>query len=350
MNPRIKSLITSFKDHGIDALIVNRDVNIQYLTGFPASESWLLVTSKQSFYITDFRYVLEAEKGLKNIAVVRYEKSMFDAVIKLAAKLNLKNIGFDERYTTYAQYKNFLQKLPKNIKLVGANELVEQLREIKSKEEVSCIRQALKIHREALKVMKKEVKPGISEKQALEKLEIFVKRKGVDFSFSPIIASGPNSCFPHAKVTDRKIKNNEVVLLDFGIDYQGYKSDLTRIFFLGRIPQLIWDVNQKVLTAQQKAIDVIKQGVAANFVDAQARNYLKSHKLDIYFGHSLGHGVGLEIHENPRLSGQSNVILKEGMVVTVEPAVYIPHKFGIRQEEMVLVRKNDCEVLSDNID
>ena len=346
MNLRLKSLIDLFKSKDIDALIVNCDVNIQYLTQFPAHESWLFVTPKQSFYITDARYTLEAEKGLKGIQVVRFEKSLFHTVVELALKHKLGRIGFDETSVTLAQYKSFVQNLSKSLKLVAANGLVENLREVKSREEILRVRQALKIHHEALKLMKRVVKPGITEQNVLEKLENFVKVNRVGHSFSPIIASGPNSCFPHAKVTNRKIKNNEPVLLDFGIDYKGYKSDLTRMIFLGRIPQFVRDINEKVYCSQQKAIRAIKAGIDAKLVDAQARNYLKEYKLDQYFGHSLGHGVGLEIHENPRLSQGSKAILKEGMVVTVEPAVYIPHQFGIRLEEMVLVRKNDCEVLS----
>jgi len=171
----------------------------------------------------------------------------------------------------------------------------------------------------------------------------------VKFSFEPIIASGPHSSYPHARLTGRKIRPNDLVLVDMGIDVQGYKSDLTRIFFLGRIPHLKGQVYESVRAAQQKAMDVIKAGVLGRDVDRAARNYLAKRKLARYFTHALGHGVGLEIHENPRLSQKSSSTLKEGMIITIEPAVYIPNKFGIRIEDMVLVTKKGCEVLSDNI-
>ena len=212
------------------------------------------------------------------------------------------------------------------------------------------IKKALKLSLEAYDFLEGVIKPGISEKEVFEKLEIFVKNHGSGFSFPPIIASGPNSCYPHAKITDRKIRSDDLVLLDMGIDVQGYKSDLTRIFFLGKIPQLVREVYGIVQTAQRKAIGKIRPGIFAHEVDEESRNYLKNHRLDKFFGHSLRHGVGLEIHEGPTISQKSPSVLKENMVFTVEPAVYLPNKFGIRIEDMVLVTKQGCEVLSDNFD
>ena len=349
-NPRIRSALEIFAQHKIDALLVNRDVNIHYLTEFPAHESWLLITPRKTFYITDFRYILEAQKGLKGIGIVQYKKSLHETLWQLAEANKIKALGFDERHVTLAQYKILAKDKPRGIHLAPANGLVEDLREIKEKKEVDLIRQALRIHAEALEYIKDYIKPGATEQQVLFKLEMFVKAQGVDFSFSPIIASGPNSCFPHAKVSDRIIKNNECVMVDFGIDVKGYKSDLTRMFFLGRIPPLIKDTNTKVETAQRLAIDKIRAGIKISDVDKMARNSLAKHRLDKFFGHALGHGVGLDIHESPRLAQTNNALLKAGMVITVEPAVYIPNKFGIRIEDMVLVTEQKCEVLSGNID
>ncbi|MCA9405762.1 MAG: M24 family metallopeptidase, partial [Candidatus Omnitrophica bacterium] len=190
---------------------------------------------------------------------------------------------------------------------------------------------------------------GKSERDIYEHLEKFIKAHKVGFSFSPIVASGPNAALPHAKITDRKFKANDVVLVDMGIDVKGYKSDLTRMFFLGKIPELVKTVHTHVDTAKNLAIETIRSGISVAKVDQQARKYLEKNKLSKYFGHALGHGVGLEIHENPRLSQKSREILEEGMIVTVEPGVYLPNKFGIRLEEMVLVTKSGCEILSDNI-
>ncbi len=350
MNSKIQQLISSFEKPEIDAYLVSKDVNIRYLTDFPASESWLLVSRKKVFYITDFRYILEAKSALTGMTVKRYQTSWMDTLFELTAQLKIKRLGFDDRYLSLATYKVLQQKCPKQIKLVSVNSLVENLRMIKSELEVNQIRKALRIHKEALKMIKGAVKPGIRESDLMDQLEAFVKAGQVSFSFPPIIASGPNGCFPHARISDRIIQSNEPVLIDTGIDYNGYKSDLTRMVFLGKIPRFVSEVYEHVRQAQYLAIQSIKAGVCASKVDFQARNYLTKQKLGKFFGHSLGHGVGLEIHEDPRLSSRSDVILKEGMVCTVEPAVYIPHQFGIRIEDMVLITKQGCEVLSGSID
>jgi len=349
MNAKIKRFTSSFSQNGIGAFLVTKDININYLTGFPACEAWLLVGPRQAFYITDFRYIQEAKDGLKGISVRRYERSIYETAFSLIQGMNVKQVGIDAHHLTLAQYQMMERKRPKGIRLVRTNGLVEKLREVKGEDEIHKIRKALMVHREAHDFLKKIVRPGMSEKEALLKLEYFVKSKGAGFSFDPIIASGANSSYPHAKVTGRKIAKHQPLLIDMGIDVEGYKSDLTRMFFLGRIPPLIKQVNDAVFEAQQRAIAKIKAGILASEVDYQARNYLAKNRLAKYFGHALGHGVGLEIHEGPRLAQNNHSVLKEGMVITVEPAVYIPGKFGIRIEDMVLVRKNDCEILSDDI-
>lgn len=346
MNPRILKLKESFQSKGLDAFLVTNDVNILYLTNFPASESWLLVTRRGSFYITDFRYVLEAKKGLRGVDVYRYQKSLAEGGFSLVKQLKIKRLGFDSRHLSHASYQKLNKMSCGQVKLVSAHGLAEHIREIKSENEISLIRKALKLNLDAYRYLKGVIRPGITEREVFLKLEAFVKKHKARFSFSPIIASGPNSCFPHARVTDRKVKKDDLVLVDMGMDIDGYKSDLTRVFFLGRIPQLVKRICVDVKEAQRLAIEKIKANVPAHDVDFQARNHLKKKKLGQYFGHSLGHGVGLEIHESPSLSQMSSAILKEGMVITVEPAVYLPNRFGIRIEDMVLVTKNGCEVIS----
>jgi len=350
VNLRLQNLISGFASVGIDAFLVTKDVNVTYLTEFNASESWLLVTPKKTFYITDFRYILEAQKGLKNIEIKQYDRSMFKTVFELMADLRLKRLGFDDRHISLSSFKQFKKECPQNIALVELSDVVEKLREIKEKREVDAIRGCLKLHHKAIKYLRGVIKPGLTEEDVLTKLEAFVKKHGAGFSFPSIIASGPNSCFPHAHVSARTIKNNEIVLLDTGIDIKGYKSDLTRIAYLGKIPPRVCEVVQIVKDAQLKAIAKIKAGEPVAGADQEARNHFKKFDLEQYFGHSLGHGVGLDIHESPRLSVKSPAVFKAGMVVTVEPAVYIPgpgRKFGIRIEDMVLVTDKGCEVLSD---
>ena len=342
----MQQFVQALKTRRLDGYITSNDTNITYLTEFPASESWLLVTPRQAFYITDFRYELEAKKGLKGVKVVRYSNSIFASLFEQARACRVKRLGFDSRHVSLALFQQMKKHCPKGIELVEANPLLEELRAVKEKKEIALIRRALKLHHQALRYLKGVIRPGATEQEVLLKLERFVKGRGAGFSFDPIIAAGANSCYPHARVTGRRIRNNEPVLVDFGIDIQGYKSDLTRIFFLGKIAPLVKKVYNEVSIAQDRAIRFIKAGIKAADVDFQARNYLEEKNLAKFFGHSLGHGVGLDIHESPRISHNNPAVLKAGMVITIEPAVYIPNKFGIRIEDMILVTEHGYEILS----
>jgi len=299
--------------------------------------------------LTDFRYVLEVKKKLKGIQLVCYKKSFYDTVLSILIDEKVRILAIDPDHLTVTQYKQLNRSVKSCAKLIKSQKVVERFRQQKDAGELKLIKKALSIHKSTHHYLKRIVKPGISEFEILRKLENYVKSKDVGFSFEPIIASGPNSCYPHAKVTHREIRNNELVLIDMGIDVFGYKSDLTRMFFLGKIPELIWDVERKVREAQRRAISVIKPGIMIGQVDDQARNYLKENKLDSYFGHALGHGVGLDIHEDPRIGAKNTNKLEENMVITIEPAVYLPNKFGIRIEDMVLVTNKGCKILSDDI-
>ncbi len=349
MNSRFQQLISTFKARRIDAFLVTQDTNITYLTRFPASESWLLVSRRKASYITDFRYILEARKGLKGIGVVCYTKSKSETLFQTARQQGVRRLGFDPDHITLAQYRVLSRQCPPSIKLVALAHPVETLREIKDAGEIRHIREALAIHKEAYKLIRRLIRPHVCEQDILLRLENFVRQKGVRFSFPPIVASGVNSCYPHAKVTRRRLGENDIVLVDIGIEVKGYKSDLTRMFFLGRIPPFVQRVNDAVATAQRKTIEKVRAGVPVAELDLTARNHLAKNNLAQYFGHALGHGVGLDIHESPRLSQSSPAVLKTGMVITIEPAVYIPHRFGIRIEDMVLVTPKGCEVLSDDI-
>lgn len=349
MNERIKKLTACFDQYKIDAALITKDINITYLTCFPACESWLLVGPRRACYITDFRYIHEARKRLKGIEVTRYIKSIYETLFKAAGEMRVKRIGIDPRHITLSQYQMLERCRPKGIRLVKINNLVESLREIKDDNEIKKVKKALKVHQQAHQFLKRIIRPGMTEKETLLKLEHFVRSKDAGFSFDPIIASGVNSSYPHAMVSGRKIRADQPLLIDMGIDVEGYKSDLTRMFFLGKISALVRQVNDLVFEAQQRAIAKIKAGISVSEIDRLARNYLAKQRLAKYFGHALGHGVGLEVHESPRLAQNNSSILKEGMVITVEPAVYIPGQFGVRIEDMVLVKKNNCEILSDDI-
>ncbi len=340
---KFQSLLASF---GLDSYIHTSDTNIKYLTDFPASESFLISFPTKSIYLTDSRYTQEAKEGLRGIRVEQFDHNIYKSLFDILAKDKVKNAGFDDRHVSLNRYQQMRKAFGERIKLVCVNDAVENMRVIKQKSEVDQIRECLSLNLAAYQYLKTVIRPGLTEKDVLLKLENYVRSRGAGFSFDPIIASGPHSAFPHAKVTDRTIRADEPVLVDMGIEINGYKSDLTRMFFLGKMPALYKRVYEAVNQAQNLAIAKIRAGVKAVDVDLTARNYLESLDLAKYFGHSLGHGVGLDIHEAPRLSAQSGALLQKGMVITVEPGVYLPGQFGIRLEEMVLVTKSGCEVLS----
>jgi len=343
---QLKRLGNSLKEEKIDGLLITKDENIAYLTGYDSRDSWLLISPKGKFFFTDFRYLAEAKKNLKRISIIKINGSIFTQVARLAKRLNLKRLGFESKNLSFAEYKKIRQDLSKTVKFVPTFDLIESLREIKSKEEILKIRKATKLNIEGFIYLEKVIRPGITEKEIGLKLENFIKSKNADFAFEPIVASGPNSAYPHAQISRRKLRLNEPVLVDFGVVFQGYRSDLTRIFFLGRIPLSFNRLYTQVLAAQKAAIKKIAAGVRISEIDKCARNFLSRKKLGRYFGHSLGHGIGRETHENPPVSAKKEGNLTEGMVITVEPAVYLKDKFGIRIEDMVLVKKDTCEVLS----
>lgn len=343
---RLTRLISGFAILGIDALFVSDPVNIRYLTGYAAEDAWLLVTRKKTFYVTDFRYEEQVKKSLKDINVIVFGPSLYAAIMDLCVSAKVEILGFEEQNMTFYAASRLKAVLGKLVKFKALSGAVESFRLIKDPAEIQLIRKAIAVNCTGFRYIAKYIKPGVSERFLLHKLQDFARKCGADFSFNPIIASGPNSAYPHARVTDRVLRPMEPLLLDFGLQLEGYKSDLTRMFFLGKMPRSFLRVLSLIKETQKAAFAVIKPGVAAKDVDKAARDVLASSGLDSLFGHSLGHGVGLNIHELPRLSSQSGDVLIEGMVVTVEPGVYFPGKYGVRQEEMVLVTKNGCEVLS----
>ncbi|MBF0532446.1 MAG: aminopeptidase P family protein [Candidatus Omnitrophica bacterium] len=333
----------------IDAYLIAHSVNINYLTGFHGEDAWLLVMAHRAFYLTDGRFTEAARRYLpKSIQVVDIDQSYYKTIAKLLKAKKVKRCGFNEKHLNVFEFKTLQQHRPAGVRLEAVLDEVEVMRLIKDEGEIRLIRQALAIHQALLNNARKWIVPGQSEADLAWKMECFLRKKGVGWSFPPIVASGPNSSYPHAQVTWRKCRKNDVVLVDTGVEVNGYKSDLTRIFFLGKIRQLIQDVYAAVDAARRETIRRIGPGMTCYAADQIARNSLKKNKLEKYFTHSTGHGVGLEIHEAPRLGRQINKILEPGMVVTVEPGVYFPGKFGIRIEDMVLITKKGCECLSDN--
>jgi Xaa-Pro aminopeptidase len=351
MSSRIKKLRLKLAQDKLDGLLLACAANISYLTDYTSRDSYFLVARHENIYFTDFRYCAEARAGLKGKASVqKIEGSLFETVAKTCRKLGIKRLGFEERYLSYAHFRQLEKAAKKKIWLVATSGLVEGLREVKDSQELINIRRATAIAVDSLNFIKKFIKPGRTELEVAGELERYIRLHGGQAaSFDIIVASGPNSSYPHHITSSRKLRKGEPVLIDMGVECRGYKSDLTRVFFLGKINLLARRVYDIVLSAQKEALKAIKPGVLAKEVDSASRNLISQKGYASCFGHSLGHGVGREVHEGPRISGKEEKLLLPGMCFTVEPAIYLPGKLGIRIEDMVLVTKKGCEVLSGSL-
>ena len=348
MTPRIKNIRSNLKEENLDCLLVTSSANIMYLTGYKGRDSYLLISPKANFYFTDGRYAQEAVVYLKGKAKIKkIDGSVFDSIAKECHNLKARRIGVEEQIFPFASFLKLKKALGARTHLVPAGGMIERLRQVKSLDEVRRIKEAIRITQKALNFAKKILKTGRKEIEIVGELERFIRSEGAQGgAFEIIVASGPNSSYPHHIPSERKLLKNELVLIDIGVDFKGYKSDLTRVFFLGKITILAQQVEQIVLEAQKRAIKTIRAGIQVKEVDAAAREYIARKGFGDCFNHSLGHGFGLEVHEGPRLGPNDQTILKVGMILTVEPAIYIPKKFGIRIEDDILVTKKGCEVLS----
>lgn len=347
MNPKITRIYRSMAKADIDGLLLSSPANCSYICGYPSRDSYLLISVAKNVYFTDSRYTAEARKHLKGCAIEPVRGSLFRKIAEVSQDLKIKCLGFEERHLPYAEYRQIRKELEDSIGLAPTWGLVEELREIKTPEEIKKIRRACAIAVQAFEFAKKLIRPGIREIEAAAELERFIRYHGAQgASFDLMVASGPNSSFPHYITSRRRIQSNEPVFLDMGVDYQGYKSDLTRVILLGKMNTLVGNIYRIVLEAQKKAISGIRPGVPISRIDSLARDYIGKKGYGGYFGHALGHGLGLEIHEAPNISAKQVKNLQAGMVFTVEPGIYIPGKFGIRIEDMVLVTRKGSEVLS----
>lgn len=342
---RQENLVNIINRKGLDCVLIKKKVNISYLTGIRGEDAVLLITKNaKKIVVTDSRYKEEYSRHAgKCVIYIIKDKNIYLAIIDICKKMRLKKAGFEANAFSYSEYET----LKKGLSLYPINRTVEELRIIKDPEEIKCIKKAclsgLKIMSYAIKM----IKPGLREKDVRDCIQAYMLKSGLSQAgFDIIVASGRNASMPHSVVTDKVLRNNEMVTIDLGANYKGYNSDLTRTIFLGKMTKYYKYIYNIVSEAQNLAIGHIKPGMQAKEIDAIARNYLYSKKLGKYFLHSLGHGVGLEIHEAPGITMRSDTILQKDMVITIEPGVYIPGWGGLRIEDMVLVTKTGCEVLT----
>ena len=334
-----------------DALLISHLPNIRYLCGFTGSAGLLLLSDSGSVFFTDVRYDTQSHDEVKGAKVVIARKSLLEALGDVLSKRRRRArawaIGIESEHLTVAEKKRLNKLLPSAITLKDAPSLVERARMVKDHDEIKRIRAAVmlgaKIFDRALEVLR----AGKTEVEVAAQMEVAARRGGAEeMSFPTIIASGKRSALPHGRASTQAIPSGAFVVCDFGVILSGYCSDQTRTIWVGRATDEAHRAYQAVRTAQQAAVNAVKPGITVGEVDAAARKSLQKAGLGRYFTHSTGHGVGLEIHEGPRVANGQREILQPGMVITIEPGVYFPGKWGVRIEDMVVVTATGCEVLT----
>ncbi len=348
---RISRLRQKMAAAGLDALLITRQENRRYLAGHAApdassvsSAGWLLVGMQQGLLFTDFIEYEAARQQVRDVEVVRARASVREAV---AEELRAyRRAGFEDNHLTYASYK-FLTEKAQGTELVPATGMVEELRAIKDETELAITRRAEALTDQALAYVMSQMHPGITENEVAWGLECWMREHGAEgMAFRPIVGSGPNGALPHAGATDRRIEIGDPVVIDLGARVDGYCGDLTRSFCLGRADAKYIEIYNAIGEAQRAALAALRAGLPGKEADTIARDRLIAAGYGEAFGHSLGHGVGLVVHESPRLAQTSTDVLADGMLVTVEPGVYLPGWGGIRTEDLVAITRDGAEVLS----
>jgi Xaa-Pro aminopeptidase len=346
---RQREVVSAIEDHDLDCLLITHLPNVRYLTGFTGSSGALLLgpAFRKSIFITDGRYTAQAKEEVQSARVLIGKGSAMEIAAQQIARLKQAKIGIEAEQMAVS-WRSYLRKLlPAKFKLKETSALVAQIRAVKDEEEIAAIRRAVLLGAEIFEVALKTIRPGICESDVAAEMEYAARRKGAEaMSFETIVASGPRSALPHGKASRVAIPSRGFVVLDFGVILDGYCSDMTRTVHVGRPSPEARRMYNAVLESQLAGIEAVQAGATAGGVDFACRNVLRRARLDRYFTHSTGHGVGLEIHEFPRLARNLDSPLAAGMVVTIEPGVYIAGKGGVRIEDMVVVREKGRDVLT----
>ena len=342
---KLTKLRQALGEHQIDALLITSGYNRRYITDFTGTAGVAIVSQNQAVFITDFRYTEQAAEQIKNFEIVQHTKTLIEEVSVQLEKMGVKKLGFEKDDMSYAQFESYQKAL--NPELVPVSGLVEKIRLIKTPQEIKIIKAAADIAEAAFDHILTFIAPGKTELEVSNELEFFMRKQGASSSsFDIIVASGLRSALPHGVATDKVIEKGDFVTLDFGALYNGYVSDVTRTVAVGEPSEKLKEIYQVVLDSQLLSLEKIKPGMTGIEADAVARDYIKSKGYGEAFGHSLGHGIGLEVHEGPGLSFRSDIVLEEGMVITIEPGIYLPGIGGVRIEDDAVVTATGLEKLT----
>jgi Xaa-Pro aminopeptidase len=348
---RQKKLREQLAASRLDALLVSHLPNIRYLCGFTGSAGFLLIEETRSSFFTDVRYETQAHEEVKGAKVVIARKALVTALGEAIASRNKKSrrqtIGIEAEHLSVAERKRVSDALPSGLRLRNTVSLVERERMVKDHDELELIHTAVRLGATLFDRALAILKPGVRETEVAAEMEFAARQSGAEaMSFPTIIASGARSALPHGRASEQAIAPGGFVVCDFGVILRGYCSDQTRTVWVGEASKKARHAYDSVLEAQEAAISAVRPNVTAAQVDAAGRKVLGKAGLGRYFTHSTGHGVGLEIHEMPRVAAGQKELLKPGMVITIEPGVYFPGQWGVRIEDMVAVTDTGCEVLT----
>ena len=338
---RITKLKESFARNAVDGVLITSYENMLYYSGFKCAEAYLLITGKDAYVFTDFRYTIQARDEAKDCRVIEISNDTLIAKIKETLKADgVRACGFEEEKLTVSQFRQF-DALSVQLKLMSRD--ISSFRAVKDAEEIENLRIAQSMADKAFGLFLERVKPGMTEVEAAAELDYLCRLQGSEGpSFDTIIGSGPNGAMCHAIPGKRKLADGDLVVVDFGCMYNGYHSDMTRTFGIGKVSDKCRKIYDIVLEAQLKALESLKSGISGREFDRIARDCIASYGYGEAFGHSLGHGFGLEIHEKPRASKLSEDILLAGMTITDEPGIYLEGEFGVRIEDDLVVTEDGC--------
>lgn len=348
MNARMKRLMQLLEQEKIDAVLVAQRYNIRYFSGFTGDTAYLYISKKRQVLMTDSRYMVWAKEEVKDFEIFQTDRAVSyqEKTRQLAEEEKIQCIGFENHAMIYSDVQAFRAKLP-DIAWLELDKKLERLRCIKDASELECIAKAEAIGDHAFSHILKELCVGMTEKEAAWEIECAMRKYGAEgLSFETIAVFGKRTAMPHAVPGDARLQKGDFVVMDFGCIYHGYCSDMTRTVVMGEASGRQKDIYETVLRAQLAALSAIKSGMRCCDADAAARNQIEKAGYGQYFGHGLGHSVGLFIHEFPALSPKEEMVLQEGMTETVEPGIYIPDFGGVRIEDLVVVTRNGCENLT----
>lgn len=328
----------------LDGILISKPENRLYISNFTGSTGYVLILKDTTYFLTDFRYIEQAQSQCSGIEVVEITKEK--TLERFINSKKIANLGFEDLSLTYQQYTDLKSKLD-NINLIPLGQSVNRLRIIKTEEEIENIRHAARITDNGFDYILPSIKPGAVENDLALELEFYMRRNGAEKnSFDFIVASGIRSSLPHGRASNKVVENGDLITFDFGCIYNGYCSDMTRTVAIGNANKKQKEIYNIVLEAQITALESVKPGLMGKEIDKTARDVISKYGYGEFFGHNLGHGVGLEVHEMPNLGPQGEIILEPGMIITIEPGIYIPNLGGVRIEDLVLVTETGYEVLS----